>query len=578
MKISARQIWLFIVLISSTLSAGHSSRFINKSHSSDQVRLTRVFPLDNGPSVSFDSSIIASPVLDLSRGRPLIIVPVSNGQIVALDSESGEKVWDTRLPTTDLQKAELISTPAKIGNKLVVLYQCIENGIRVSHRLAVLDLEQIQWDSNFPTLELSAEVMSADNHSTVKFNPPTAFSHSAVKHTPKPESSWGLIYAAFGNSGDTQPYHGWLFEIDMDAWGNKGVMQAVSHVLLTTPEAECPVTLEYGNQEMICGGGLWTPAGPQLYPSNANTENVELYVATGNGQIDLSRHDYANTVMRLLPGLEFEPGCNEQLCQNFNPTRPDQACIASCKNLFIPRPAEGNPPLKPSNKECDNKTFWECLAWMDYDLGASSPIKFHLKTGQSLIVQPGKDGAAYLIDADHLGTQYDRLPIVDLCGTVSDMCKASWMGMIVTQPVLSYVQDDPVIIIPTFVPDKSHPAGVVALKVVEDQGKPKLKHFWQFPEPTSMKAIQTFRSHPSLPVITNSGPGNDAIVWVVDIATEGTLYGIRIVDGTLVAEQTLIGTGRQLATPLVYQNKLYLASNKPSTGQALIEAYRIEAQ
>jgi len=49
--------------------------------------------------------------------------------------------------------------------------------------------------------------------------------------------------------------------------------------------------------------------------------------------------------------------------------------MASCKNLFIPRLLEGDAPLRPATGECDNKSYWECLAWMDYDLGASAPIK-----------------------------------------------------------------------------------------------------------------------------------------------------------------------------------------------------------
>ncbi|NOT10475.1 MAG: hypothetical protein HOP23_01340 [Methylococcaceae bacterium] len=577
MKISVIQFWLLITLLASTVTASHRTRSIVDPKLTNTISLSRVFPTERNPSVTFDSSIIASPVLDVSQDQALIILPVSNGQIAALDSKSGRLVWDVHVPTSGNQSAQLISTPVKVNNKLVVLYQCVENGIRTSHRLAVLDLQQKQWDTTFPILELSAEVMAADGVSTVNFNPPTAFSHSSVKHANKPGFDWGLIYAAFGNSGDTQPYHGWLFEIDLDAWHQHGSSQAISHVLLTTPEAECPVTMEYGNQEMICGGGLWTPAGPQLYPTEGNAQRFELFIATGNGQIDLDRHDYANTVMRLQPGLNFDAGCDKQLCQNFNPGQPDQACMASCKNLFIPRPAEGNPPLKPSNKECDNKSFWECLAWMDYDLGASAPLKFTLKNGQSVLIQAGKDGAVYLIDANHLGTQYDRLPIVALCGTPTDLCKASWMGMIVTQPVLTYIEDAPVVIVPTFVPDQSHAAGVVALKVIEEEGKPKLMRFWQFPNPSTNKAIQTFRNHPSLPVITTTGSNNHTVVWIIDIATHGTLYGIRVLDGAVVAEQTLLGAGRQLATPLIYNETLYLPSIMPTTGKSFVEAYRMES-
>ncbi len=253
---------------------------------------------------------------------------------------------------------------------------------------------------------------------------------------------------------------------------------------------------------MICGGGIWTPAGPQLYPS---ADGYELIVPTGNGQLDLVRHDFANTLMRVKPGLKFAADCDAKLCANFNPVNPDRACMASCKNLFIPRLQDGDPPLRPANGECDDKSFSECAAWMDYDLGGSAPVKVDMENGHSVLVQTGKEGGAYLIDAEHLGTQYDRLQIVDICGTKTQACEADWMGMIVTQPVWTYIDEVPVVVIPTFVHDKAQPAGLVALKIELKDGQPKFKRFWQFPDPSSPEAIQAFRYHTSLPVISKSG-------------------------------------------------------------------------
>lgn len=570
MKIAINRFFVAVALLSLILASYAGLCGFGQSM---PPKLTRLFPVDANSSVTFDESIIANPLLDISQDRPFIIVPASNGVIAALDSENGALMWQVDLPVPKNQQAQLVSTPVIIGSKVVVLYQCLEKSIRTSHRLVVIDLDQRRVDKSFPVLVLSAEKIAADGVSTVKFNPPTAFSHAAVKHAIKPDSKWGALYLSFGNAGDTQPYHGWMFEIDMDAWQQQGTKQAIRNVLLTTPESTCPVTVEYGTQEMICGGGIWTPAGPQLYPT---ADSFELFVPTGNGQIDLARHDYANTLMRVAPNLQFDPACDVQLCENFNPQQPSDACMASCKNLFIPRLAPGNSPLKPANGECDNKSFSECLAWMDYDLGASVPVKVRLKSGHSVLVQPSKEGAVYLVDAENLGTQYDRLQITDICGTPTDICKAGWMGMIVTQPVLTMVGEDSVVVIPTFIPDSTHPAGLVALKIVEENGKPVFKRFWQFPDPTSSKAVQAFRSHPSLPVLSTLGKGGDEIVWVVDIGTFGTLYGVRVKDGALMVEQSLLGAGRPLSAPLIYANTLYLASVMPNTGKAMIEAYRFE--
>ncbi len=535
--------------------------------------LSGIFPSENRAAVTFDASIIASPLLDKSQGRPRLIVTTSNGIIAVQNIDTGALEWQIEAPSPDGQQAQIISTPALIGDKLVVLYQCLEQGRRVSHRLAVIDLTRKQLHENFPVLTLSAEVPAADGIATVKFDPVMAFSHSAVKHGLKTGTELGYIYASFGNSGDSQPFHGWIFEIDMDAWQQKGVKPAVSHVLITTPEAECPVTSVYGTTEMICGGGIWTPAGPQIYQTG---DDFELFVPTGNGQIDLARRDYANTVMRLKPGLQFDPGCDARLCASFDPVNPSKECMASCKNLFIPRLPDNSPPLRPHGGECDDKTFWECLARMDYDLGANAPIKVDLQNGSSVLVQPGKDGGVYLIDADHLGTQYQRLQIVELCGTADDECALSWRGMMVTQPVMAYIDQVPVVVIATFVSDKTHPAGLIALKIVVENGRPQFKRLWQFPDPKSPDAVNAFRTHPSLPVIATLGKKSEPYVWVVDIAKYGIIYGVRLKDGALAAKAVMKGSGRPLSAPVIYDNKLYSASTDPDTRKSMIEAYRIE--
>ncbi|MGR9036087.1 MAG: hypothetical protein ACU83O_05805 [Gammaproteobacteria bacterium] len=523
--------------------------------------MAALFPSQDYAPVTFDEAVMASPLLDLSQGRPRVIVAASNGVIAALDAESGESVWKVDAPVPDGQSAQLLSTPVIIGDRLVILYQSLEQGVRTGHRMAVVDMTQKQVDGAFPVLVLYAEKAGADGNSTVKFNPPTAFSHAALQHAVKPGAKLGSVYASFGNAGDTQPFHGWLFEVDLDAWKAKGAEYAVTGVLLTTPEPECPVTIEYGTQEMICGGGIWTPAGPQIYKA---ADRYEVMVPTGNGQIDLARADYA----------KFDSGCDALQCANFDSANPDPGCLESCKNLFIPRPASGDKPLKPSNRECDDKSFWECLAWMDYDLGANAPVKADMASGRSVLIQPGKEGAVYLIDADQMGIQYDRLQIADLCGTETDPCRTPWSGMIVTQPVLSYLDNEPVVVIPTFMPDKSHPAGLVALKIVLENGSPKFKRYWQFPDPASAEAVRLFRSHPSMPALS-TGKNGDAIVWIVDIGLHGTIYGVRVKDGKLIAQQAMQGTGRPLSAPLIYGDHLYAASTMPDTKKSLLEGFKM---
>ncbi len=188
-----------------------------------------------------------------------------------------------------------------------------------------------------------------------------------------------------------------------------------------------------------------------------------------------------------------------------------------------------------------------------------------------MLVQPGKEGGLYLVDADHLGRQYDRMQIVDICGTKTDPCFIPWRGMIATQPALAYIGDTPVVVVPTFMPDATHPAGLIALKIVVSSGVPKFERFWQQPDPSRSDATKHFRNKPSLPVIAPFGKTEDLYVWVVDTGEKGTLYGVRVEDGTLMVEQPLSGSGISMSSPLVFGDKIYV----PSRPNGALEAYRI---
>ena len=536
------------------------------------VKLTRQFPTESRPSIKYDAKIKVSPVLDFTGSKAQIIVAVKDGTILFLDAETGEKTAQVSIPGTPELRVLIAATPVLVEGNLIVLYQMEGKGGRESHRIAVVDVAERKLNPDFPILELSAEKPQADGKAMVKFISPYAFSHSEVKHAKKPGSIFGYSYVAFGNAGDMQPFHGWLFEIDMDAWKNTGIKHAIKNVLITTPENQCNVILKYNTREMICAGGIWAPAGPQV---EYNGDDYELLVPTGNGQLDLARHDYANTLMRVKPGLEFDPECDAMLCKDFNSRNPALACIQSCKNLFIPRLKIGDKPLKPVTGECDKLSFWECVAWMDYDLGANAPLKIQLSSQQSVIVQASKEGAVYLLDASHLGTMFDRMQLIETCGTKKDPCKLSWRGMMVTHPVVSVVDKTPVVIIPTFVSDNSHVAGIMALKIVTQDGKPHFEHFWQYPNPDSPEAVLKFRSAPTLPIITSLANHGD-VVWVVDPGKTGTLYGIRIKDGKLIAKTSMLGTGISLTRPVAFGNKIYFISRILYGKVSWVESYLIE--
>ena len=289
--------------------------------------------------------------------------------------------------------------------------------------------------------------------------------------------------------------------------------------------------------------------------------------------------DYANSLMRVGPGLQFDPACDARLCEGFDPRAPAEACLASCRNLFVPRPLPGDPPLRPASGLCDGLTFMECYARIDYDFGAGVPVRIPLADGRAVFAQPAKDGSVYLLDAAHMGTLYDREQVVAICGTPEDDCTAhQWRGMIVTQPAVTQVDGVPVILVPTFLFDSTQPAGLVALRVVTEGGTPRLDPFWQAPDFATREAVERFRTYPSRVVLAPAGNGRDEIAWVVDVVDEveiwsgplqgwregrhrGTLLGVRVRDGRIVARIPLAGRGRKFVLPLLHDGRLYVPSD-----------------
>ena len=118
----------------------------------------------------------------------------------------------------------------------------------------------------------------------------------------------------------------------------------------------------------MCGGGVWTPTGPLVSPEG---DSLWVLIPVGNGQLDLQRQDYAQSLLRVGPGLDFAPDCDPGLCANFDPHDPDRACLQSCKNLFIPRLLPNTPPLRPAPIPVTTGLFMACLATIDAD-GASA--------------------------------------------------------------------------------------------------------------------------------------------------------------------------------------------------------------
>ena len=518
----------------------------------------RLFPTTHSTAPRF-SWISTSPLWVRSQGRDYVLVVASNGLIAGIDSVTGRQSWQVQLPAPEGLSQSVRATPVQFGDKIAVAQQIQEDDVRIAHRVLVVDIERREVDADFPVVELRAEKRGVDGE-IVRFNPPTSHSRSSLVYGE--HNSNGYLYVSFGNGRDIQPWHGWVFEIDLTAWKSRGADSAVSGVLLTTPESHCPTEGQPGNRDNICGGGIWTHSGPQLYPSNGS---YELLIPTGNGQFDLSRKDYAQTLMRVYPGLDFDPLCDARLCEPFLPENPDLSCIESCVNLFVPRLLPGDPNLNPGSGACAGKTFWQCLNAMDWDLGANAPIKMDLEGELAVYVLPGKDGGVYLIDAKHMGKMYDRMQITESCDTPYPRCLLDWAGTIATQPTATTVDGVPLVLIPTYMPSPEQPAGVVALKVLVGKDGPYFERYWEAPDFSTEESKVRFMYHPSR--VTISSYAGQKYAWV---AEGRTLLGIRVRDGEIVERQELLEDVAHDVLPIIRNSVLYVPTRK------YLEAYEIK--
>jgi hypothetical protein len=371
----------------------------------------------------------------------------------------------------------------------------------------------------------------------------------------------GQIYISFGSIGDQSFWHGWIFEINLDSW-TQSPQAAISAVFTTTAGADCAEP---------CGGGLWARAGPQIHRS---PDGFEILVQSGNGRLNIDRRMYANSLLRLKPGLKFTPACDPQRCANFNEVDPSPLCLMSCENLFVPRLLPGENPLRPADGSCDDKSYLQCLNANDWDFGGNAPVRIELPTGGAAYVAAGKAGDVFLLDADFLGIMYDRKQAGTPCGTAEVPCPDPSDGLIMTQPKVAWIDGAPVVVIPTYNQDHTKAAGIVAYKVTTATGQPRLEELWRVPNAFTVEAKQWFRTPPTRLVLQNYD--GEPIAWIGDSSTQGRLLGISVRNGGVLTNVRTAGVPVSSVEPVVFRNMLYVPTLIPGpSGRSWIEAYRI---
>jgi len=540
------------------------------------LAIDRLWPTDAHPGREWPGCVYGSPLAWEER----VVVVEGRGTVAVVDPDTGEADWTVELPAPAGERPDVFATPVIVGGRLVVAYHTLDpdgdlsvNGERLRQRVAVVDLAARALAADFPVVDLEARLPTWDG-GEVEFLVTNALARATVVHVPGAAGALGRVVVTYGNARDIQPWHGWAFELDLDAWRAGGAGAAVSGVLVTTaePNTDCGTPGSSGSSDRLCGGGLWAPSGPLVVPDGAG--GFEVILAPGNGHLDLAKQSYANTLMRVGPGLSFDPGCDPALCAGFDPDEPSLACIESCRDLFVPRVPEGQEPARPESFLCDGLGMFECWAVLDYG-GGSTPVRVELPSGPVLLY-PNKDGYVVLVDGEHLGTLHDRRKLADVCGTGEHPCHANWAGMIVTQPALTQVGGVPLAVVPTFMEDEVRPAAVVALRILDDP--PRLEEAWRTPPADDPDAVQRFRLHPSRLALGRPTGGAELgflLERPADIHARGHLLVLDVATGAQLADVPMTGPAQRFTLPLVLGDIVVVNSCDSDVGPGRLEAYRV---
>lgn len=566
--------WIFVLLWVAGCSSGDDD---DTPPPDTGIVVERLWPTDAHPGVEYPGCVYGSPLPAPDGG---VVIIEGRGTLAVLDPETGAEVWTLMLPAPDGERPDVFATPVIVGDLLVIAYHTLDpegdpsvNGVRLRQRVAVVDLAAHAMADDFPVFDLAARLPTWDG-GEVEFLATNQLERAALVHVPGAGASLGHVIVTFGNARDIQPWHGWAFELDLDAWRADGAGAAVSGVLVTTAETDCGTPGSSGATERQCGGGLWSPAGPLVVPDGAGGH--DLILAPDNGRLELSRRSYSNTLMRVRPGMQFDPGCDPDLCAGFDPDEPATPCLESCESLFVPRVPPGQLPAMPESFLCDGLTMFQCWEVLDYG-GGSTPVEIELASGPVLLY-PNKDGYVVLVDARHLGTLHDRLKLADVCGTAEHPCRANWAGMIVTQPALTELDGEALAIVPTFMEDSVRPAAVVAVRILDDP--PRLEEVWRSPPADDPDAVHRFRLHPSRLALGRPTGGDELGLMLErpeDVHERGRLLAFDVATGAELANVQMTGPAQRFTLPLVLGDVLVVNSCDSDVGAGRLEGYRVRA-
>ncbi len=298
-------------------------------------------------SAQVDGQVYAQPVL----ANGTLIAATENNKVYGLDPATGAQRWAVDLgpawPAATLRCGDLVPT---IGVTATPVYDRATNAVYVTSKVNLPDSQHPRWEVHALDVTTGAERDgfpmtihgSPTNDPTGQFNPETAMQRPALLLLD------GVVYIGFASHCDYTPYVGYVVGVD-----------ATNGTQTTMWATEANASNE---------GGIWQSGSGLVSDGPGRIE-----FATGNGVApapgpgDSPPGTLGESVVRLAVGSDG---------------------ALSAQSFFSPH---------------DNTK----LNQDDADLGSGGPMALPPSFGTSahphLLVQVGKDGRIYLLDADHLG-------------------------------------------------------------------------------------------------------------------------------------------------------------------------------
>ena len=322
-------------------------------------------------AAQLDGQIYAQPIV----AGGALIVATENNRVYGLDPATGTQKWQRSLgtpwPAATLGCGDLTpnigitSTPVyDPGTGAVYLTTKVNDGPDAAHP---------HWYLHALNAQTGAE--RAGFPTTIQGSPTNAPSmvFTPATHNQRPGLLLlnGVIYMAFGGACDTPPYSGFVVGVN----GSTGQQ----------------TTMWSTESSSANGGGIWQSGG-----GLASDGDGRILLATGNG-------------VAPAPGPGDTP-----------PANLGESVVRLSVN------ADGSLSAQSFFSPYDNVK----LNQDDYDLGSGGPMALPASFGTSahphLLVQVGKDGRIYLLDADHLGGSAQGLNGTDAAVSIAGPFQGVW--------------------------------------------------------------------------------------------------------------------------------------------------------